>query len=50
MDFVIKLLKSKDSTTETLDDLIIIVVDKLTKYINFILFKKILMQNNQDIF
>ena len=46
MDFIIKLLKSKNSTTKMIYDLIIIVINKLLKYIHFILFKKILTQNN----
>ena len=39
MDFIIKLLKSKNSMIKTLYGSIIIVIDKLTKYIHFILFK-----------
>ena len=41
MDFIIKLLKSKDLMTKIFYDLIMIVVDKLIKYFYFVLFKKI---------
>ena len=41
MDFIIKLLKSKNSTLKILYDSIMIVIDKLTKYIHFIPFKEI---------
>ena len=38
MDFIIKFLKSKDFTTTMVYNSIIVVVDKLIKYIHFILF------------
>ena len=41
MDFIIKLLKSKNLTTEVLYNSIIIVVDRLVKHFYFILFKEI---------
>ena len=41
MDFIIKFLKSKDPTTEILYNLIIIVINKFTKYVYFISFKEI---------
>ena len=41
MDYIIKLLKSKNSTMKALYDLIIVVIDKLIKYIHFILFERI---------
>ena len=40
MDFIIKLLKSKDPTMEIFYDSIMVVVDKLTKYFYFIFFKE----------
>ena len=40
MDFIIKLLKSKDSTTKIFYNLIIIIINRLTKYFHFIFFKK----------
>ena len=40
MDFIIKLLKSKDLIAKVFYDLIIIVIDKLTKYFNLISFKE----------
>ena len=41
MDFITKLLKSKDFTTKVFYNSIMVVVDKLTKYIHFIFFQKI---------
>ena len=41
MDFIIKLLKSKDLTTKIFYDLIILIMDKLTKHCHFISFKEI---------
>ena len=41
MDFITKLLKSKDPITGIFYNLIIVVIDKLTKYIYFIFFKEI---------
>ena len=40
MDFITKLLKSKNLITRVFYDLIIVVVDKLTKYFHFIFFKE----------
>ena len=40
IDFITKLPKSKDSMTSMMYDLIIIVVNRLTKYTHFILFKE----------
>ena len=40
MDFIIKFSKLVEPTTKIKYNLIIIVVDRLTKYIYFILFKK----------
>ena len=39
-DFIIKLLKSKDLITKIFYNLIMIVINKLTKYIHFISFKE----------
>ena len=41
MDFVVKLLKSKDLVTQDAFDLIIVIVDKLTKYTIIVLFKEL---------
>ena len=41
MNFITKLLKSKDSKTGIFFDLIMVVVNKLTKYFYFISFKEI---------
>ena len=41
MDFITKLLKSKDPTTSVIYNSIIVVVNKLIKYIHFILFQEI---------
>ena len=41
MGFIIKVLKSKDPTIEIFYDLIIIVINKLTKCFHFILFTEI---------
>ena len=41
MDFIIRLLKSKNPTIKFLYEFIIIMINKLTKYIHFILFKEI---------
>ena len=41
MDFVVKLLKSKDLATQDAFDLIIVLVDKLTKYTIIVLFKEL---------
>ena len=41
MDFITKLLKSKDFTMEILYDLMIIVINRLTKYVHFVFFKEI---------
>ena len=40
MDFIIKLLKLKDSTTDEAYNLIIVIIDKLTKYVIIVPFKK----------
>ena len=42
MDLITKLLTSKNSIKKVLYDLIIIIIEKLIKYIHFIPFKKIL--------
>ena len=39
IDFIIKLMKSKDLLTKFLYDVIVAVVSRLLKYIHFILFK-----------
>ncbi len=41
MDFVIKLLKSKDLVTGDIFNLIIVIINKLTKYIVLIPYKEI---------
>jgi len=41
MDFIIKLLSLSDYITEEVYDLILIIVDRLTKYTYFILYKEI---------
>jgi len=41
MDFVVKLLKSRDLVTRVIYNLIIVIVDKLTKYSILILFKEL---------
>ena len=41
MDFIIKLLKTKDSTTRIVYKLIMVVISKLIKYVYFISFNKI---------
>ena len=40
MNFIIKLLKSKNLITEILYDLIMVIINKLTRNVHFILFKK----------
>ena len=40
IDFITKLLKSKDPTTKVFYELIIIIINKLTKYFHFISFKE----------
>ena len=40
MDFITKLLKSKNPTIRIFYDLIIVVMNKLTKYFHFIFFKE----------
>ena len=40
MDFVVKLLKSKDPATQDAFDSIIVIVDKLTKYTIIVPFKE----------
>ena len=40
MDFIIKLLRSKNLTTKKEYDTILVIIDKLTKYSHIILFKK----------
>ena len=40
IDFIIKLLSSSDYITEEVYDLILIIVDRLTKYTYFILYKE----------
>ena len=40
MDFIMKLLKSKDLITKVFYDSIMVVIDKLMKYTHFILFEK----------
>ena len=41
MDFIVKLPKSENYITGILYDSILVVVDKLTKYLYLILYKKI---------
>jgi len=41
MDFIIKLLSLSDYITEEVYDLILIIIDRLTKYTYFILYKEI---------
>ena len=41
MDFVVKLPKSKDLVIQDAFDLIIVIVDKLTKYTIIVLFKEL---------
>ena len=45
MDFVVKLLKSKDPATQDAFDSIIVIVDKLTKYTIIVLFKEFYKAN-----
>ena len=40
MDFIVKLLRSKKPLTKTLYDSIFVIVDKLTKFSYFVLYKK----------
>ena len=40
MDFIIKLLKSKDLTIKNAFDFILVIVNRLTKYFYIIVFKK----------
>ena len=40
MDFIIKLLKSKDLTIKNIFDFILIIINKLTKYLYIVTFKK----------
>jgi len=40
MDFIVKLLSSSDHITEEVYDSILIIVDRLTKYTHFILYKE----------
>ena len=40
MDFIVKLLKLKDPTTKEEYDIILVLVDRLTKYLYLILFKE----------
>ena len=40
MDFIVKLPKSKDPTTGIAYNSILVIVDKLTKYAHFVLFKE----------
>ena len=40
MDFIVKLLESEDPATGTKYDSILVVVDRLTKYVYFILFRE----------
>ena len=40
MDFIVKLLKSKDLTIDTKYNSILVIVDKLTKYIYLILYNE----------
>ena len=40
MDFIVKLLKLKDPTTKEEYDTILVLVDRLTKYLYLILFKE----------
>ena len=40
MDFIIKLLKSKDLLTKILYNLVIMIINKLIEDIHFVLFKK----------
>ena len=46
MDFIIKLLKSKDSIIKKFYDSIMVVIDKLIKYIYLYYLKKLLTQNS----
>ena len=41
MNFIIKLLKSKDSTNKKAYNAILVMIDRLTKYCHIVLFKKI---------
>ena len=41
MNFIIKLLKSKNSTNEKTYDAILVMIDRLIKYCHIIFFKKI---------
>ena len=41
MDFIIKLLKLKDLATKDAFNLILIIINKLTKYLHIIAFKEI---------
>ena len=43
MDFVTKLLLSKDLATEVTYDLVLVIVDTLTKYVHFILCKELMI-------
>ena len=41
MDFITKLLKSKDPTIKIFYNLIMVIINRLMKYFHFIFFKKI---------
>ena len=43
MDFIVKLLKSQDPATKIIYDLILVIVDTLTKYLHFILCKELML-------
>ena len=40
MDFIVKLLKSTDLIIGNKYDLILVIVDRLTKYLHFVLYNK----------